>query len=192
MPNHREKDNKIRNQLIGFATFLLIMAIIMPWCLTDKSKQRAQTTPILQSNVVSQLSHEHNIDTNTLNAIGNGNSTNTPDIPYIPDDDAINALQPSDKSVDVPDETINDSAPTTVDGKAYIIQLVALKNRQKIDELVALLRLNNYDVVLVPKNPSPNQAVKLQVGPYAKKEQAEQVIIDLYNLTKLNGLIVTN
>ena len=161
-------------------------------CLTDKSKQRAQTTPILQSNVVSQLSHEQNIDTNTLNAIGNGNSTNTPDIPYIPDDDAINALQPSDKSVDVPDEIINDSAPTTVDGKAYIIQLVALKNRQKIDELVALLRLNNYDVVLVPKNPSPNQAVKLQVGPYAKKEQAEQVIIDLYNLTKLNGLIVTN
>ena len=54
------------------------------------------------------------------------------------------------------------------------------------------MRLNNYNVRLIPKNPEPNQLIKLQVGPYAKKEQAEQIITNLDNLTKLKGIIVTN
>ena len=57
---------------------------------------------------------------------------------------------------------------------------------------MALLRLNNYDVRIIPSNPGPNQLIKLQVGPYAKKEQAEQLLSNLNNLTKLKGVIVTN
>ena len=67
-----------------------------------------------------------------------------------------------------------------------------MKNKKKIEELVALLRLNNYNVIIIPSNPEPNQLIKLQVGPYAKKDQAEQLISNLNHLTKLKGVIVIN
>lgn len=147
------QNNRIRNRLVGLATLLLILALIAPWVLTDKSNLRSSTTPILQPNI-------------------------TEVEPY------TDPLTPIDIPVDL--------TPTEPESKPYMIQLTALKNRQKIEELVALLRLNNYNVIVIPENPEPNQLIKLQVGPYAKKEQAEQVIINLNNLTKLKGFIVAN
>lgn len=147
------QNNRIRNRLVGLATLLLILALIAPWVLTDKSNLRSSTTPILQPNITEVEPYTD---------------------PLIP--------------IDIP----VDPTPTEPESKPYMIQLTALKNRQKIEELVALLRLNNYNVIVIPENPEPNQLIKLQVGPYAKKEQAEQVIINLNNLTKLKGFIVAN
>ncbi|MWN31747.1 MULTISPECIES: SPOR domain-containing protein [unclassified Gilliamella] len=182
--NHK----KIRNRLVGFATLLFVFAAITPWVITDKSNLPISTTPILQPDVI----------THQNQAIASTNdddfTNNIPDISYIPDSEQ------SPSSVVSPDIVDNvDTSTTTTkhsvsqqEPKPYIIQLAALKNRQKIEELVALLRLNNYSVKTIPQKPEPNQLIKLQVGPYAKKEQAEQVIINLNNLTKLKGIIVAN
>ncbi|WP_294615139.1 SPOR domain-containing protein [uncultured Gilliamella sp.] len=189
-----DNQNKVRNRLVGLVSFLLILAILAPCILTDKSKLRTSTTPILQPDVVNQQNQIIEPSGDTIDSFTNTTNNNVPDIPYIPD---IDQNTDSFISSDISDH-VDMSSPTTQlippeqESKPYMIQLIALKNRQKIEELVALLRLNNYNVRVIPKNPEPDQLIKLQVGPYAKKEQVEQVIISLNNLTKLKGIIVAN
>ncbi|MFQ0992494.1 SPOR domain-containing protein [Gilliamella apicola] len=195
MKNRKNSSNnqiRIRNQLVGFATLLLILAVIAPWILTDKSKQRTLATPILQPEIVNQQNKLINSSNEAGDEFDNINTSNIPNTSYISGvDQNSNPLTLNDISEndDGSDPKVSVSEQET---KSFMIQLTALKNKQKIEELVALLRLNNYNVRLIPKNPEPNQLIKLQVGPYAKKEQAEQIINNLDNLTKLKGIIVAN
>jgi DedD protein len=185
------KQKIIRNRLVGLAALLLILAVIAPWIITDKSNSQTSTTPILQPNIVNEQfqAAEAAPDDNTAN---NG-VNNVSSIPYIPDTDQNpSSLVSPEISGDEKDDLTFTTDTIEQDPKPYIIQLTALRNKQKIEELVALLRLNNYNVRVIPKNPEPNQLIKLLVGPYAKKEQAEQVIDNLNNLTKLKGIIVAN
>lgn len=195
MKNRKNSSNnqiRIRNQLVGFATLLLILAVIAPWILTDKSKQRTLATPILQPEIVNQQNKLINSSNEAGDEFDNINTSNIPNTSYISGVDqnsnplTLNDISENDDGSD-PKVSVSEQ-----ESKSFMIQLTALKNKQKIEELVALLRLNNYNVRLIPKNPEPNQLIKLQVGPYAKKEQAEQIITNLDNLTKLKGIIVTN
>lgn len=180
MDNNQEKikcrSNKVRNQLVGFATFLLIIAIIAPNIITDKSNLQTSTIPILQSGVIDEQNQE---------VVVKNESSYTPVSDQYPS--PLASPEIIDDNFDTPMTTSSEQAD-----KPYMIQLGALKNKKKIEELVALLRLNNYNVRVVPNNPGPNQLIKLQVGPYAKREQAEQLISNLNNLTKLKGVIITN
>lgn len=191
--NITNSQNRVRNRLVGLATLLLILAVVAPWIITDKSSLRTSTTPILQPNVVNQQNQilESTNDEND-NFVNDANSV--PDIPYIPDTDqnGDSLISPDTSNNTDVSAQISESTQSRQESKPYMIQLVALKNKQKIEELVALLRLNNYNVRVIPQNPESGQLIKLQVGPYAKKEQAEQVIISLNNLTKLKGIIVAN
>ncbi|NUF49279.1 SPOR domain-containing protein [Gilliamella sp. ESL0250] len=183
-----KKQNRVRNRLVGFATLLLIIAAIAPWIITDKSNLRTSTTPIFQADSVTQ----QNQNEAPFNVVDD-ETNNVSEVPYIPDSEQnANTLVLADIDDDVDTSTTIKPATSQQETKPYMIQLTALKNKQKIEELVALLRLNNYSVRTLPQNPEPNQLIKLQVGPYAKKEQAEQVIINLNNLTKLQGIIVAN
>ncbi|OCG04697.1 SPOR domain-containing protein [Gilliamella sp. wkB112] len=191
--NKTNTQNRVRNRLVGLATLLLILAAIAPWILTDKSSSRTSTTPILKPDVVNQQNQVTPSADDSNNDFAN-NTNSLPDIPYIPNDEQnADSTISSDMADEVDTATqVSSTSQVEPDSKLYMIQLTALKNKQKIEELVALLRLNNYNVRIIPKNPEPNQLIKLQVGPYAKKGQAEQVIISLNNLTKLKGIIVAN
>ncbi|MCX8573805.1 SPOR domain-containing protein [Gilliamella sp. B3831] len=183
----------MRNRLVGFATLLLILALIAPWIITDKSNTTTSTTPILQPNIVNQQfqSVEHTPD----DSFTQNNSSEVANFPYALDTDQnpSSLISPEINAEDVNEPiTTDQTVTTTQDSKLYMIQIAALRNKQKIEELVALLRLNNYNVKVIPKKPEPNQLIKLQVGPYAKREQAEQVIDNLNNLTKQKSIIITN
>lgn len=192
--NNNGTPNRIRNRWVGFATLLLILAAVAPSILTDKSNLPTSSTPILQPEIVNQQNQVITSPTESGNHLDNSNNE-VVDIPYIPEDDQ-NSNTLSSNNISTSDDSVssvnNKPVVSSQETKPYMIQLTALKNRQKIEELVALLRLNNYNVRLIPKNPEPNQLIKLQVGPYAKREQAEQVIVDLDTLTKLKGIIVAN
>lgn len=73
--------------------------------------------------------------------------------------------------------------------KNYNIQLVALKNQKKIEELLALLRLHNYHAYIDKQG--GEEIRRLFVGPYTSKAKAQSTILDLHNLTKLKGIIIT-
>lgn len=192
--NNNSTPNRVRNRWVGFATLLLILAAVAPSILTDKSNLPTSSTPILQPEIVNQQNQVMTSPTESGSQLDNPNNE-VADIPYLPEDDQ-NSNTLSSNNISTSDDSVssvnNKPVVSSQETKPYMIQLTALKNRQKIEELVALLRLNNYNVRLIPKNPEPNQLIKLQIGPYAKREQAEQVIVDLDTLTKLKGIIVAN
>jgi DedD protein len=185
----KNTSNKLRNQLIGFATLLLIIAIIAPNIITDKSNLNTPTIPILQPEVINEQNQSNALQDKS---IINGSYSDGYEQAYAPDSEQYISPLASPAIIDNNFTASNTTTNSEQADKLYMIQLGALKNKKKIEELVALLRLNNYNVRTIPNNPGPNQLIKLQVGPYAKKEQAEHLISNLKNLTKLKGVIVTN
>lgn len=183
-------NNKKRSQLIGFITLILVALVIVPYVITDKSPKTESTI---------MLFHPDDSDEGDTLREGNefdiANVENENDSTPIIDDtiEQFNDVPPIESMP--PDQQIETTATPSDEvvqqqaEKGYTIQLVALKNKQKIEELIALLRLNNYDVYTQPKIPKEGQVTRLMVGNYPTKEQAELVSIDLANLTKLKGFV---
>ncbi|NHB97670.1 cell division protein DedD [Photorhabdus stackebrandtii] len=74
-------------------------------------------------------------------------------------------------------------------GQAYIVQLGALKNAGKVDEIVARLRLSGYQVYTVPSSPVNGQLTRIYVGPNASKQQLDSALSELKSLTGLQGQV---
>lgn len=74
-------------------------------------------------------------------------------------------------------------------GQAYIVQLGALKNADKVNELVATLRLSGYRVYTVPATPVQGKITRLVVGPETSKQKLEAALPELKRLTGLNGQV---
>ncbi|KOY61113.1 cell division protein DedD [Photorhabdus heterorhabditis] len=74
-------------------------------------------------------------------------------------------------------------------GQAYIVQLGALKNAGKVDEIVARLRLSGYQVYTVPSSPVQGQLTRIYVGPNVSRQQLESALSDLKSLTGLQGQV---
>ncbi|WP_392558372.1 SPOR domain-containing protein [Orbus mooreae] len=170
-------NNKKRNQLIGFTVLLLFILCIGPYIITDKSMRVESTIPLLPTN-------DNQLIEYTDDSV-NSSAVFTPEDEFNSDHSSIIHQEPTP----IVEPQIDNSNPQN--RKNYVVQLVALKNKQKIEELVALLRLNNYDVYTEPQIPQEGQVTRLFVGYYPTKEQADIVIMDLEHLTKLKGFAVT-
>ncbi|CAM3667582.1 cell division protein DedD [Xenorhabdus thuongxuanensis] len=72
---------------------------------------------------------------------------------------------------------------------AYVVQLGALKNADKVDEIVARLRLSGHQVYTVPSSPIQGQLTRIYVGPNASRQTLESVLSELKELTGLQGQI---
>lgn len=182
-------NNRTRNRLIGIITILLIIIIFFPYVLRKKSFDDHAAISL----TVPVQSQQQDIVNNSDQDNDESSNLDMTDIPAVIATPPVTSNQPVvDSGAEL--HTITPSSPATTSSmtaeKNYSIQLVALKNKQKIEELVALLRLHNYDVYTDPKDPVENQIIRLFIGPYSSKDQAELVILDLKNLTKLQGIIV--
>lgn len=173
-------NNRRRNQLIGFAVSLLFVLCIAPYVITDKSKKVEATISLLPTDndlVNNDQSVDYTENVESEDTVFN--SENTPN-------DSSSIVHQSPVII----EHVQTENSPTQGVKNYVVQLVALKNKQKIEELVALLRLNNFDVYTEPNIPQEGQVTRLFVGYYPTKEQADIVIMDLEHLTKLKGFAV--
>ncbi|OKP03854.1 cell division protein DedD [Xenorhabdus eapokensis] len=72
---------------------------------------------------------------------------------------------------------------------AYVVQLGALKNADKVDEIVARLRLSGHQVYTVPSSPVQGQLTRIYVGPNASRQVLASVLSELKELTGLQGQI---
>ncbi|PHM63593.1 cell division protein DedD [Xenorhabdus ishibashii] len=72
---------------------------------------------------------------------------------------------------------------------AYVVQLGALKNSDKVGEIVARLRLSGHQVYTVPSFPVQGQLTRIYVGPNASRQTLESVLPELKELTGLQGQI---
>lgn len=74
-------------------------------------------------------------------------------------------------------------------GQAYVVQLGALKNAAKANEIVATLRLSGYRAFTVPATPVQGQITRVFVGPDASKQKLQSALPELNSLSDLDGKV---
>lgn len=94
---------------------------------------------------------------------------------------------------EVKPETQPESKPATEEkapvGQAYVVQLGALKNAAKVNEIVATLRLSGHRAFTVPATPVQGQITRVFVGPDASKQKLQSALPELNSLSGLNGQV---
>ena len=88
--------------------------------------------------------------------------------------------QPSQQQAALP-------APT---GKAYVVQLGALKNADKVNEIVGKLRASGFKVYTSPSTPVQGKITRILVGPDASKDKLKGQLGDLQQISGLSGVVM--
>lgn len=86
-------------------------------------------------------------------------------------------------------ETPKQSEPAAPAGQAYVVQLGALKNAAKVNEIVAQLRLSGYRAFTVPSTPVKGQITRIYVGPDASKAKLQGALGELKGISGLGGVV---
>ncbi|AFJ46336.1 cell division protein DedD [Shimwellia blattae] len=80
------------------------------------------------------------------------------------------------------------SAPV---GKAYVVQLGALKNADKVNEIVAKLRAAGFKAYTSPSTPVQGKITRILVGPEANKDKLKGSLGQLQQLSGLSGVVMS-
>lgn len=75
-------------------------------------------------------------------------------------------------------------------GQAFVVQVGALKNADKVNEIVAKLRLAGFKAYTLPSTPVQNSVTRIMVGPDASKEKLNSSLNELKSLSGLPGAYV--
>ena len=78
-------------------------------------------------------------------------------------------------------------APT---GKAYVVQLGALKNADKVNEIVGKLRASGFKVYTSPSTPVQGKITRILVGPEASKDKLKGSLGELKQISGLSGVVM--
>ncbi|MDR7345466.1 DedD protein [Pantoea alhagi] len=101
--------------------------------------------------------------------------------------------QPKPKPVETPKpkpvETPKATEQTAPAGQAWMVQLGALKNAAKVNEIVAQLRLSGYRAWTVPSTPVQGQITRIYVGPDASKAKMQAAVGELKSVSGLSGVV---
>lgn len=76
---------------------------------------------------------------------------------------------------------------TAPKGEAWVVQLGALKNAAKVEEIIAKMHLSGYPVYTVPARPVSGKVTRIYIGPNASKAELQAMLPHLKELTGLQG-----
>ncbi|WP_311755029.1 cell division protein DedD [Proteus terrae] len=77
--------------------------------------------------------------------------------------------------------------PKPPKGEAWVVQLGALKNAAKVEEIIAKMHFSGYPVYTVPARPVAGQVTRIYIGPSASKSELQAILPHLKELTGLQG-----
>lgn len=121
-------------------------------------------------------------DTATLPNSGSAQAGN---IPPVVQDNSVGTVTNTQ-----PPKNASDNNKTEVPkGKAYVIQLAALTNAAKVEEIKATLSFANYTVFTIPVTAVQGKTTRIFVDPDASKQKLESALPELEKLTGLKGVV---
>ncbi|MDV5357463.1 cell division protein DedD [Kosakonia sp. SMBL-WEM22] len=131
------------------------------------------------------------------------NSTPDPEVtttPVTPKPKPVEKPQPKPQPQQQPareQQTAANSAPAKAPeekpaptGKAYVVQLGALKNADKVNEVVSKLRAAGYRAYTSPTTPVQGKITRILVGPDASRDKLKASLGELNQLSGLNGVVM--
>lgn len=95
--------------------------------------------------------------------------------------------KPVEKPQPQPQQQAEIPAPT---GKAYVVQLGALKNADKVNEIVGKLRASGFKVYTSPSTPVQGKITRILVGPDTSKDKLKGQLGELKQLSGLSGVVM--
>ncbi|SFQ95297.1 DedD protein [Enterobacter sp. kpr-6] len=89
-----------------------------------------------------------------------------------------------------PPKKVEEEKPAAPTGKAYVVQLGALKNADKVNEVVGKLRGAGYRVYTSPTTPVQGKITRILVGPDASKDKLRNSLGELKQISGLSGVVM--
>jgi len=89
-----------------------------------------------------------------------------------------------------PPKKVEEDKPAAPTGKAYVVQLGALKNADKVNEVVGKLRGAGYRVYTSPTTPVQGKITRILVGPDASKDKLKNSLGELKQISGLSGVVM--
>jgi DedD protein len=89
-----------------------------------------------------------------------------------------------------PEKPVQEEKPAPT-GKAYVVQLGALKNADKVNEVVGKLRGAGYRVYTSPTTPVQGKITRILVGPDASKDKLKGSLGELKQISGLSGVVMS-
>ncbi|MEM8262615.1 cell division protein DedD [Morganella morganii] len=199
--------SKFQNRLVGTIILVAVGVIVLPVLLDGDKKYNEdqfaaiplipkegeqdeidavnpinQTMPTMPSEGASSAMITEAAQTGTEEApaeasAGGSTTSNVP-----PGADPLPPVVIPDKQPEPKPEPKPEKAPQ---GQAYVVQLGALSNARKVEEIVATLRLSGYQVYTVPRG----KLTLIMVGPSASQAELKSSLGELRQLTGLDGRV---
>ncbi len=88
-----------------------------------------------------------------------------------------------------PEKPVQEEKPAPT-GKAYVVQLGALKNADKVNEVVGKLSGAGYRVYTSPSTPVQGKITRILVGPDASKDKLKGSLGELKQISGLSGVVM--
>ncbi|WP_172728396.1 cell division protein DedD [Kluyvera cryocrescens] len=135
------------------------------------------------------------LDSSRLAVNGNGDLEQIPPAAELPKPKPVEKPKPKSQPVTEqvaatpPPKATPEAQPAPV-GKAYVVQLGALKNADKVNEIVASLRGAGYRAYTSPSTPVQGKITRILVGPEASKDKLKNSLGELKQLSGLSGVVM--
>ena len=135
------------------------------------------------------------LDSSRLAVNGNGDLEQIPPAAERPKPKPVEKPKPKPQpvteqvAVTPPPKATPEAQPAPV-GKAYVVQLGALKNADKVNEIVASLRGAGYRAYTSPSTPVQGKITRILVGPEASKDKLKNSLGELKQLSGLSGVVM--
>lgn len=135
------------------------------------------------------------LDSSRLAVNGNGDLEQIPPAADLPKPKPVEKPKPKPQpvteqvAVTPPPKAAPEESAAPV-GKAYVVQLGALKNADKVNEIVASLRGAGYRAYTSPSTPVQGKITRILVGPEASKDKLKGSLGELKQLSGLSGVVM--
>ena len=136
------------------------------------------------------------LDSSRLAVNGNGDLEQIPPAAELPKPKPVEKPKPKPQPVaeqvaaaTPPPKAAPEEKPAPV-GKAYVVQLGALKNADKVNEIVASLRGAGYHAYTSPSTPVQGKITRILVGPDTSKDKLKGQLGELKQLSGLSGVVM--
>ncbi|MDX7988459.1 cell division protein DedD [Xenorhabdus sp. 12] len=160
---------------------------------TQNQSQEQSGTDILSGAVPSETAPVTQPPVLTPKDLRETGKTESPVQPKVENNPQAKAESRSATKPEAKSETKSEAKPKLAEqapqASAYVVQLGALKNADKVNEIVAKLRLSGHQVYTAPASPVQGQLTRIYVGPNASRQKLESILSELREITGLQGQV---
>lgn len=186
--------NQFKYRIVGLVILIALGVIILPNILDGKKKyykDQHVAIPLIPDKTVPQTDGLLPPATSLLSGENQQSESqyDTESNPVLNPSNGTEKTDPSDEAMDITGEPQGTSKTAPV-GEAWVIQLAALNNIDKVNRVIAILTMANYQVYTIPTVPVSGKVTRIFIGPNVSKQKLEQDLSELKELTGLTGIVI--